>query len=815
MADLTTRFPDDFAPNSEKSTASYGMMVAEAMENQWYNGQLSLRRNWIEKMRRYAKGEQETNYKEMIEGKRKNKDKDIKTKTHKIDYSELLRVMPVFKDIITNSIDESLFKPRAEAIDITAINEKKDFFQKLDEDFFTQDFAKIISEGIGVDITPSNVPATERELNIKKLEYKPRIEIAQELAIENVLKHERFEVVKDKCDEDLFDLGFCVVRHYTDKTEGIKIKYVDPYNYIHNTFEMDDGRDIRLHGVIEQGTIGELLKQSDGDVSNDDLNRIYNYALGNPDGTEVFDYDEDSDRIIEYVSFAYLVPESRIFKRRNKYKHVKLIDRTEDGFESGKASKKLEIPYLVWYEGLYVPQAKVLLKWQKIPNQIEKGVNTPISPFLVYAPKVKRISEKGHIRFDSLVQRAVPIVDDLQRDWFKFQQLKMELRPNTVTISPRALNSVKLNGQKIAPQDVLDMFFGRGILLADEFDEDGEPIGRAIREENGGINNSAIGFLSNEFANNYERLRQLLGINELRDGTTRPNSKTSVTVQKLLLASSNNATNHIVKGSFNISLRVAESVSLRLYDVLTTKALKERYLNIIGTGNVQLLDAIKKLPAHKFGIYFDFKPDNEERIAFEQSLINSYNSREINVAQYNKARQIRNVKSAIKYLEFVIKENLDRIEGEKLKNIEAQAQANAQTSVITEQTKQQTLTIKFETEKNLMLLESQLRDQSKRRDALTLDIIEERKHLRKMEVIREQNKGMLDKKREEIEGRKELLDKNSSNQSKLIKQRKENLDPIDFTGEGRDDFEQELDRIFERGTFLEGEGNQLLPNEEV
>lgn len=811
MADLLSRFPDDFASNSEKSSPVFGSMVAEAMENQWYNGQLSLRRNWIEKMRRYAKGEQKTDYKSMIEGKRK--DKSLDTKTHKIDYSELLRVMPVFKDIITNSIDESLFKPRAEAIDITAVNEKKQFFKRLDEDFYTQDFAKIISDGIGIDIAPIDVPKSERELGIKKLEYKPRIEIAQELAIENVLKYEKFEVIKDKIDEDLFDLGFCIARHYTDKTEGIKIKYVDPYNYIHSSFEMDDGRDIRYHGVTEKATIGELIKQSDG-LSEAELLAIKNYALGKPNNTDKFDYNEDSERMIEYISFAYLVPESRIFKKRNKHKHVKLVDRTKDGFESGKANKKLEIPYLVWYEGIYVPSAKVLLKWQKIPNQIEKGVNSPISPFLVYAPKVKRISEKGHIRFDSLVQRSIPIVDDLQRDWFKFQQLKMELRPNTVTISPRALNSVKLNGQKIAPKDVLDMFFGRGILLADEFDEDGEPIGRAIREENGGVNNSALGFLSNEFSNNYERLRQLLGINELRDGTTRPNSKTSVTVQKLLLASSNNATNHLVKGSFSISLRVAESVSLRLYDVLTTKVLKERYLNIIGTNNVQLLDAIKELPAHKFGIYFDFKPDNEERIAFEQSLVNSYGSREINVAQYNKARQIRNVKSAIKYLEFVIKENLERLEGDKLKNIQAQAQANAQTSVITEQTKQQTLTVKHESDKNLMLLESQLKDQSKRRDALTQDILEERKHKRKLEIIDRQNEGALAKKKEEIDGRKELVNLNSTNQSKQIEQRKNNTGAIDFTNSDRNSFENEIDKIFQAdGVILDEE--QLPPNEQA
>lgn len=808
MSEIFTRFPNDFASNSEKSSPKYGKQVAEAFVTPWYNGGgLSLRRSWIDKMRSYSKGEQSTDYRTMIEGDRRNKDNKIQVKTHKIDYTEQLKILPVFKDIITNSIDESLFKPRAEAIDLNAINSKKNYFKKLDEDFYTQDFAQIISQGIGVDITNPNLPKTSKDLEIRKLEYKPRIEIAQELSIESILRHEKFETIKDKVDEDLFDLGIGILRHYTDKTEGIKFKYVDPYNFVHNSFETEDGRDIRCAGVIEKGTITDLLKQSDGNISQEQLLAIKNYALNDLRNLIPYTDSIDGERMIEYVSFAYLVGESRIFKKRNKYKYTKLIDRTDGGFEPVNENKKLEIPYSTWYEGIYIPTANVLIKWEKVKNQIEEGINNPVCPFIVYAPKVKRISEKGHVRFDSMVQRSIPIIDDIQRDWYKFQQLKMELRPNSVTISPRALNSVSLNGKRVLPQDVLDMFFGRGVLLADEVDEDGEPIGRAIREENGGINNSALIFLSNEFSNNYERLRKLLGINELRDGTTQPNSKTAVTVQKLLLASSNNATNHIVKGSFAISLRASECASLRLYDVLTTKVLKDMYMSIIGSSNVELLDAIKELPMHRFGIYFDFRPDNEERIAFEQSLVNSYNQKEINVAQYNKSRQIRNVKSAIKYLETIIDENIKQQEEFKRINIEKQAEANARTSVITEQTKQQTITIEYETKKNLLILGQQLTDESKRKDALTKDILDQRAHQRALELMQLQNQGLIGKKETEIEGRKELLDKNSTNQSKMIEQRNTDSGAIDFTAPKSNDFEKELNDIFNK--------EQLLTNDNV
>lgn len=780
MSDNIGKFPSDFVSNAVKDSPSFGKQIADIIDSEWFaSGRLTQRRRWIDKMRRYGKGEQNTNYKKIIEGKRNTNGLDIKT--HKIEYGkeQQLKVIQVFRDILTNAIDESLFKPRAESIDVTSVNKKKDYFKKLSKQFYNRELDEKVGEVIGVNLRPQDPPESLEQLQQRKLEYKPDIEIAQELAVENVLKLEKFETIKDKVDEDLVDLGVGVCRHYTDKTEGIKIKYVDPYNWLHNSFEYDDGRDIRYNAVMMTGTIGDVIKEAKG-ITEKDLLKIKNYSIGNLSNTEPYTNADDSHRLIEYMVFAYKLPMSRVFKKRHKYKRVKLIDRTLNNEHNLADNKKLEIPEVVWYEGVYIPTTGVLLKWERIPNQVENGVNNPISPFIVYAPKVKRLSEGGSIRFYSLIQRAIPILDDLQVDWYKFQQLKRELRPNTTVINPDMLNQVELGGTKLSPQTILDLFFGRGILLARETDEDGERLGRAIIEQTGGINNTALGFLSQEFTNNYNRLRQLLGINELRDGTTKPNSRTAVTVQKLLLASSNNATNHIVKGSFQISLQICNAISLRLYDVLTTKVLKDRYMNVIGSDNVELLDAIKEMPMHKFAIYFDFRPDNNERIAFEQSLITALSEKSINVAQYNKARQIRNVKSAIKFLDIAIKDNEIRQEQSKLKFIQEQAKANAQTSVLAEQTKQQTATIKWDIERQKMLVKAEIDDNMAKKEALIKDLLAEREHKRKKELLIIETGGLLERENKREDRKDNRVDKQSTNQSKLIDQRKNNTEPINF-----------------------------------
>lgn len=793
MNELYGNFPDDFATNAEKDNLSFGKEVGKAVASMWLNGKLSSRRKWITEMRQYSRGEQMTDYQKMIEGSRENGKMGMRT--HKIDYDRKLKTLSVFKDIITNSIDESLFKPRAEAVNRVAVNKKKDYFKKLDNDFYTKDIAALISSATGVDLGTENMPKDEQDLKVKKLEYKPDIEIAQELAVENVMKHQKFEVIKDRIDEDLFNLGFAVGRHYTDNTEGVKIKYVDPYNYIHTSFEIEDGRDIRLHGEVNEDTIANLAKMAGG-FSKKQYLALKEKALERDD-VEAYKESEDGNRLIEYIYFAYELPKSKIFKKLRKNKITKLIDRTLDGYEPTNKNKKLEIPFNTWYEGIYIPGADIIVKWSQMENQIEDNINTPVSPFIVYAPNVKRLSEKGNVRFDSMVERAIPIVDDIQRDWYKFQQLKMELRPNTTEIDVDAIQNVALNGQKLDPKDVLDLFFGRGLLLKQKYDEDGDVIENAVRESPSSVNYNAIQFLSSEFTNNYNRLRQLLGINELRDGTTQTNTRMSATVQKLLLASSNNATNHIVKASFTMSLMFSQAISYRLSDVLKEPNLKSMYMDVIGTTNVELLDAIKEIPMHKFGIYFDFKPDNEERLAFEQSLINALNAQEINSAQYNKARQIRNVKNAIRYIEIVIEENIEKKEQAKLENIKAQAQANAQTTVLAEKAKQSTELQKWNLIKQELLLKDQLEERKDRRKALTDDILAERQHRRTMEAEDKKHRTSLALNQYKEDKKDERIDQVATNTSAIADQKANKKPAIDF--------KNQLDDIFSSPSLVDNQ----------
>lgn len=790
MVKLNNSFPDDSLSNKKKHDFDFGEQVAKAIEGQWFQGALNSRRVWIDLMRSFSRGEQDpTPYKETLEGvSNKEQGDGFSVKTHKIDY-KTLKILPNFRHIVINPIDESQFKPRAEAIDILSVNKKKDYFEKLNKDFYTREFKQIIQQNTGLQMINPDDPTTLEELNIKKLEFKPNIEIAQELAIENVLKLERFENTKKLINGDIFDLGVGVGRHYTDFSEGIKPKYVDPYNWVHSDFQNEDGSDIRYHGVMVKGTIADLIKEAGRTLETKELDEIKRYSLGKDgDNSIVFNYSEDSGRTLEWLSFAYITSKERVFKKLRKNKTIKAVDRSDDGYNPNNKNKRISIPYNTWFEGVYVPGVEILVNWREIPNQVTDDIGFPICPFIVYAPNVKRSSERGSVRFDSMVERAIPFVDDIHRDWFKFQQLKMELRPSTIEIDTDAINNVSLNGQVVPANLLLNLYFGRGLLLKNRFNNDGDEIDRAIQESDSSGSYNTLQFLSNEFGNNYNRLRQILGINEVRDGSTTPNSRTAVGVQKILYASSNTATNHIVNASFNISLQFCAGISARLYDIMDSKELTNRYIDSIGTEYVDVLMALKEHPMAKFAIYFDFRPDNDERITLEQSLLVSYESREINVAQYNKARQIRNVKSAIKYLEFIVEENHKKREQEKLMGIQAQAEANAQSAVIAEQTRQQTLTVEWQTKEQEMLLKAQIDEQKMRAKAAIDDLMASKKHERDLELksMELQIKRSVEEFKEDRKD--ERVNLQDTNESKKIFQRKNNTDPIDF--------QDQLDDIF-------------------
>ena len=73
--------------------------------------------------------------------------------------------------------------------------------------------------------------------------------------------------------------------------------------------------------------------------------------------------------------------------------------------------------------------------------------------------------------------------------------------------------------------------------------------------------------------------------------------------------------------------------------------MKEDFVKNIGKFSVELLDEIKELHLHDFGIYIELHPDEEEKGILEQNIQTSLSAGKIDIDDAIDVRSINNVDS--------------------------------------------------------------------------------------------------------------------------------------------------------------------------
>src|SRR5690606_2014445 len=84
----------------------------------------------------------------------------------------------------------------------------------------------------------------------------------------------------------------------------------------------------------------------------------------------------------------------------------------------------------------------------------------------------------------------------------------------------------------------------------------------------------------------------------------------------------NVATRYILDSELKITQYLCNGLSLRLKDIFRYSNLKDAYINSIGQVNVDILDSIKSLHLHDFGIKIKLKPSAQDRALLEQNINN-------------------------------------------------------------------------------------------------------------------------------------------------------------------------------------------------
>jgi len=792
-------FPNQMASDEEKATTEYGLKVAKSIEGEWFKRKANTCRfydQWGEyhRLRLYARGEQPVQkYKDELAV---NGDMSMLN----LDWTPI-PIIPKFVDIVVNGMNDRLFTIKAEAQDVMSAEKKNIFQDMIEADMVAKEFLQVTKEQFGIDafnVNPDELPENDEELSLyMQMKYKPSIEIAEEVAIDTILKMNEYPKLKKLIDYDLTVLGKAVARHTFLVNDGLKVDYVDPANFIHSYTEENDFSDCYYFGEVKQVHYTELLKINPN-LTDEQLKEIRNASSAWYSYFPIIrNYQDDAflNEVVTLLYFNYKTTKRFVWKKKILENGGERVIRKSDTFnppvEEGMMFEKVEAVRDVWYEGILVGGSNILLKWDMMKNMVrpKSATQKALPNYVIFAPRMY----KGNT--ESLVRRMIPFADQIQLTHLKLQQVMARVVPDGVFIDADGINEVDLGtGAAYNPEDALKLYFQTGSVIGRSYTQDGEFNNARvpIQELNSNSGQSKMAALINSYNHYLNMIRDVTGINEVRDGST-PSPDALVGVQKLAALNSNTATRHILEGGLNMTKKLAECLSIRIADILEYSDFAEEFAMQIGKYNVAILDDIKELYLHDFGIFIELAPDEEQRQMLEANIQVSLQQQTIDLEDAIDIRMVNNIKLANELLKLKRRKRMEQKQKEQEMQFQMQMQSNIQSQQAAAESKAQLVQLEAQSKIQIREAEMNLAVQQMQAEAAIKAHLMDKEFQYNMQLKGIETDNLMKREEKKEEAKDKRVDLQATRQSELINQRKNNLPPLNFesTEDSLDGFDLE------------------------
>ena len=775
-------FPDQVVPEEEKKSFEYGLAVGNAIEQEWFrnnSGQNRFSYNFqnFNRLRLYARGEQPV-----------QKYKDELSNNGDLSYLNLdwkpIPVLSKFVDIVVNGMTEKGYELNSFASDPFALKQRTDFASNALRDIKNKAAIDQLSQATGQNFyastDPDNLPRDKNELDLfMQLNYKQSIEIAEEEVINNVLNSNKFDETKKRLAYDLTVLGISAVKTSFNLAEGITIDYVNPANLVYSATDDPNFEDIYYVGEIKSITLPEIKKLFPA-LTDEELERIQKYPGRQNYAQSDWQVNSDVNQH-QVLFFEYKTYQDQVFKIKQTEQGLeKTLEKQDtfnpppsDNFE--RASRSIEVLYT---GAKILGMGDTMLEWKMSENMTRPyGDTTRVNMnYVISAPRMYQ----G--RIESIVSRTTGFADMIQLTHLKLQQVLARLVPDGVYVDVDGLAEVDLgNGTNYNPAEALNMYFQTGTIVGRSLTQDGE-MNRGkvpIQELQSSSGISKIQAMIQTYQYYLQMIRDVTGLNEARDGST-PDKNALVGLQKLAAANSNTATRHILQSLMYITIRTCENISLRVGDMLQFPLTRQSLIGSINSFNVATLNEIDNLHMHDFGIFLELEPEEEEKAQLEKSIQIALQTQSISLGDAIDIRQIQNTKLANEVIKSRQTKKAEQEQAAQMANIQAQAQANAESAekaAVSEVQKQQALA---QTEIQIQQAKSQFEIQRMEQEALIKKQLMAEEFQYQLQLA-QMNMDAQKQKEAEIENRKDQRVKiQGTQQSELIDQRQNDLLPKNF-----------------------------------
>ena len=364
----------------------------------------------------------------------------------------------------------------------------------------------------------------------------------------------------------------------------------------------------------------------------------------------------------------------------------------------------------------------------------------------------------------------------------KIQQVQQKMVPDGIFLDLDGVNEVDLgNGGTYDAQAAIDMYFATGSVVGRSYNSEGEFNNAKIpvQELNSNSGQSKLMALTRQYDHWLRMLRDVTGINEQRDGST-PDPNALVGVQKLAALNSNTATRHILNAGLSMTQKIAEAISLRVSDILEYSSDREEFANQIGRYNMSLLEDIKNLYLSSFGIFIDVSPDEEEKQLIEQNIQQALAKGGIDLEDAIDIRNCHNIKLGNQLLKLKRRQKMEKDQERKMAEIQAQSDANMKSQQAAAQTKMQTEQAVMQGKMAIVQAQSEADIRKMNFEVEAKKTLMELEFSYNMQIKGVESESLNNRDMKKEDRKDERIDKQSTQQSTMIQQRKDNTPPVNF-----------------------------------
>jgi len=360
--------------------------------------------------------------------------------------------------------------------------------------------------------------------------------------------------------------------------------------------------------------------------------------------------------------------------------------------------------------------------------------------------------------------------------------------PDGVYLDADGLAEIDLgNGTNYNPQEALNMFFQTGSVIGRSFTSEGDinPGKVPIQEITSGSGGNKMQALIGTYNYYLQMIRDVTGLNEARDGST-PDKNALVGIQKMAAANSNTATRHILQSGLFLTAQTAECLSLRISDIIEYSPTKDAFIQAIGAHNVATLEEMSNLHLYDFGTFIELAPDEEEKMLLENNIQVALSQQNIELEDAIDIREIKSLKLANSLLKIRRKKKIDRDQKIQQQNIQAQAQANAQTQQVAAQAEVQKNQALTQSKAELAQIEAQLEMQRMQAEGELKKMLMEQEFQYNMQLRQLEVEGVKSREREKEDRKDQRTKIQATQQSEMIDQRNNQKPPKNFESSGND-----------------------------